>query len=206
MKSLYLVVSIFAFFLIGIMLFSFYQARAKLDKIIVENKMLIEQKRKLDNNIRISSQINANNDVYLVDDLLVGDTIVDHLLNKEEDILILWVSEMHCMPCVESIYKIVEDFAKRRKIKVAILATFESPRSFEFLKMELPNDIMIVNNRKGYYNHQAFNISMPVIFIKHNRQLKHFLVADKNLPDIITLYLDNICKKYFTQVINQIII
>lgn len=199
MKKTLIVLVAIVTLLIGYTLFSSYRIKKERNVIAKNNKELLEWNKIHNQNINMTTSLNIKNDVDSVSSLIGGSSIVDSLLTNDDRFLVLWVRDDHCMSCVESIYKVIEKYKDRNGFKLVILTKFEIARNFKFFKKQIPTSFSIVNNPKGYPNYVAFNISMPVMFFKEKKSLKHFFIADKNLPRLTALYLENICEKYFDE-------
>lgn len=197
MKTILTLLIVIVALLITYSLFSAHQIKQERNELAYINKELSEQYKVLHQNLNITTMLNINNDLTSIDQLMNSNPEVDSLLKCDDQMLIVWIREDHCMPCVEAIFKEINKVSNRNGFKLLVLTKFEIARGYKIFKKQLPDDYKSINHSLGFPDHPAFNISMPVMFIKDKTSLKHFFIADKNLPQLTSVYLEKICKKYF---------
>lgn len=110
---------------------------------------------------------------------------IDTLKNSVTPILCLYVSQLHCRPCVDSLLIHVRKFClENPNIEFLILANYHTIQEFNLFKRlhKIPNNTLLFNVKNNKC--PIFQVSSPVIFIYNPVVSKAELVFFPNKFDI----------------------
>lgn len=115
------------------------------------------------------------------------------IYNLQGTRIVLWISDKHCAPCIESICKLLEQFTLRYSIKnIIILSSVNSERSFKDLCNTFPN-LKFLKSTIDYKAFSEHDYNSPILMVQDsNYTSKILFIPEKEFATLTSFYLTRV--------------